>query len=78
MEIFIAAMSGIAIPLLGICISVIMSLKKGMKEAITEFKKEVKESIDTFCKENTKAHDDLWERIYHHGHNGGGKVTIND
>lgn len=38
----------------------------------------LREEVERICAENSKEHDNIWNRVYHHTHNGGGRVIIND
>lgn len=62
---FLSILVTIACCLLGI---LIISLRN--------WKKDIKEDIAEFCASNKEAHEEIWQRVNHHWHNGGGNVVI--
>ena len=67
LETLIAGLSGVAIPLLIIVIAYLRNIKK-----------ELKEHVDKICTANERDHQEIWERVNHHLHNGNGRVVIPD
>ncbi len=67
METLIAGLSGVAIPLLIVVIAYLRNIKK-----------ELKEHVDKICTTNERDHQEIWERVNHHLHNGNGRVVIPD
>jgi hypothetical protein len=61
----LTGISGVAVTLLGILLG-----------SLHVWKLEVREYIEKVCEDNKQAHDDMWERINYHKHNGGGSVVI--
>jgi hypothetical protein len=39
-------------------------------------KKEMLDMMKSICEVNEKEHNDMWDRVNHHYHNGGGNVVI--
>lgn len=66
----------IACCLLAILITSLRNWKKDIKAIIDGIRNEFKEDIDKTCNENKAEHIDLWDRVNHHWHNGGGNVVI--
>ena len=64
METLIAGLSGVAIPLLIVVIAYLRNIKK-----------ELKEHVDKICMTNERDHQEIWERVNHHLHNGNGRVV---
>jgi len=62
---FISILVTIAIGLLAI---LIVSLRN--------WKIEITGKIDKVCDDNEKDHNEIWDRVNHHWHNGGGNVVI--
>ena len=40
------------------------------------WKKDIKKEIAQFCVKNAEEHEEIWGRVNHHYHNGGGNVVI--
>lgn len=78
MEILIAGLSGIAIPLIGILIKLVMNMKTGMENNLKTMQSDLKTYVDKICSDNKEEHQVMWERINHHAHNGYGRVVIPD
>ena len=78
MEILIAGLSGIAIPLIGILIKLVMNIKTGMGNNLKTMQSDLKTYVDKICFDNKEEHQEMWERINHHAHNGNGSVVIPD
>jgi len=45
---------------------------------LRNIKKELREHIDKICMTNERDHQEIWERVNHHLHNGSGRVVIPD
>ena len=78
METLIAGLSGIAIPLIGILIKLVMNMKTGMENNLKTMQSDLKTYVDKICFDNKEEHQEMWERINHHAHNGYGRVVIPD
>jgi len=78
LEILIAGLSGIAIPLIGILIKLVMNMKTGMENNLKTMQSDLKTYVDKICSDNKEEHQEMWERINHHAHNGNGRVVIPD
>lgn len=72
------SLSTIAIGLLSIVLVCQHRNRVEIRSQISILKADMKDSVDKICKENNKAHGDMWLRINHHKHNGGGNVVICD
>lgn len=57
--------SGVAVSLLSILLATLRS-----------WKKEVRAYIEQVCNENKEDHEEMWNRINYHKHNGNGNVVI--
>jgi hypothetical protein len=62
--------------LLSILTTIVCCLLGILIVSLRMWKKEIRGEILAYCKENEKIHDDLWTRVNHHYHNGGGNVVI--
>jgi len=61
-------------------LSVLVTITIGLVTLLIGFmrsgKNELLEKIDKMCMENEKDHNEMWDRVNHHFHNGGGNVVI--
>ena len=61
-------------------LSVLVTITIGLVTLLIGFmrsgKNELLAKIDKMCMENEKEHNEMWERVNHHFHNGGGNVVI--
>jgi len=78
LEILIAGLSGVAIPLIGILIKLVMNMKTGMENNLKTMQSDLKTYVDKICMTNERDHQEIWERVNHHLHNGNGRVVIPD
>ena len=61
---------------LSVLVTIACALLTTLIISLAAWKKGIKEQIEKYCKENKDEHDDLWIRVNHHFHNGGGNVVI--
>ncbi len=61
-------------------LSVLVTITIGLVTLLIGFmrsgKNELLAKIDKMCMDNEKDHSEMWDRINHHVHNGGGNVVI--
>ncbi len=61
---------------LSILVAAAVALLTTLIVSLRVWKKEIRENIAQFCKDNKEEHQDIWDRVNHHWHNGGGNVVI--
>lgn len=62
---FISVLTTVAVGLLTILVTALRSWKKAIMEQVREV-----------CAMNQREHEEIWERVNHHLHNGDGNVVI--
>ena len=45
-------------------------------QGMRKWREEILEQLDKFCKRNDCEHEEIWDRIHHHGHTVEGNVVI--
>ena len=61
---------------LSILVTIAIALLTALLVSLARFKKDMKERVKEICKTNEEDHKELWDRVNHHWHNGGGNVVI--
>lgn len=61
---------------MGILIRLMFSWRASIIEDMKDIKASVKEEINKFCVQNDRSHENLWDRLNHHEHDGEGNVVI--
>jgi hypothetical protein len=62
--------------IISILVTIAIALLTILLTSLRTWKREIKATIDKVCESNEKDHGELWERVNHHWHNGGGNVVI--
>ena len=55
-----------------------MNMKTGMENNLKTMQSDLKTYVDKICFDNKEEHQEIWERVNHHLHNGNGRVVIPD
>ena len=61
---------------LSVLVTIAIALLTALLVALARFKKDMKEKVAEICKANDGEHKEIWDRVNHHWHNGGGCVVI--
>ena len=61
---------------LSVGVTIAIALISILIVSLRNWKKEIKASITELKEDNEKEHEEIWERVNHHWHNGGGNVVI--
>ena len=62
--------------LLTVLVTITMGLVALLIGLLRSSKKELIGRIDQICTDNKEDHNEMWDRVNHHFHNGGGNVVI--
>lgn len=58
-------LTAVAIPALGFYLKRVYD----RADQVNELRfKQITDSLDMYCKKNERGHDEIWERLHHHGH----------
>lgn len=72
----LSALITIAIFLLSVLLASMRNWKKEIIGKIDKVEANFETKAQRICEENRADHVEIWERVNHHGHNGGGSVVI--
>jgi len=61
---------------LSVLVTIACALLTALLVSMARFKKGFEVQVDKICAQNKDEHKDIWERVNHHWHNGGGNVVI--
>ena len=61
---------------LSILVTIACALLSALLISMARFKKDMKDRVAEVCTKNEKDHGEIWDRVNHHWHNGGGNVVI--
>jgi len=72
------SLSTIAIGLLGLVLVSQHRNRTEIRLQVSGLKMEMEKAVQRICDDNEKDHREMWARMNHHKHNGGGCVIISD